>query len=144
MAPKRIFKKQIKEKKERVGFQEQPKQKPTLFPKIYRFITERWKLVVASLVSGLIIIAIILQGISLYHNIQEEKRIEEERGKTSRELKFWKDSLTQYPQFRDIYLRIASLEYRLGNKEAARENVRKALEIDPNSKEAREMEKQFE
>jgi tetratricopeptide (TPR) repeat protein len=144
MAPKRILKKQEKEKKEEVVFQEKTKQKSALFPKIYRFITERWKLAVASLISGLIIIAITLQSVSLFRNIQDEKRIEEERGKTTKELKFWKDSLAQYPQFRDIYLRIASLEYRLGNKEAARENVRKALEIDPNSKEAREMEKQFE
>jgi tetratricopeptide (TPR) repeat protein len=139
-------KKPLKQSKKNLVVPDEPANSPkfSLFPRIYRFITERWKLIVASLVSGLIIIAIILQSISLYHNIQEEKRIEEERGKTVRELKFWKDSLTQYPQFRDIYLRIASLEYRLGNKEAARENVRKALEIDPNSKEAREMEKQFE
>ena len=115
----------------------------TLFPKIYRFITERWKIIAAGAVSGIIIVGIVFQSVSLYRNLQEEKRIQEERGKTEKEIAFWEKSLTKYKDSRDIYLKIASLAYRLGNTEKARESLRKALEIDPNSKEAREMEKQI-
>lgn len=121
----------------------QEKQKTSFFPKIFRFITERGLLIVSSAASIALLIAIVLQGISLYGNLQEERRIEQERGETEKELLFWKESLNTYKDSRDIYFKIATLEYRLGNKEGAQENLRKALEVDPNFKEGREMEKQI-
>jgi tetratricopeptide (TPR) repeat protein len=135
---------QNKPKKETVVFTTpQEKQNASFFPKIFRFITERWKLLLCCLVSGVIVVGIVLQGISLYHNVQEERRIDAERGETEKELVFWKESLKQYPNSRDIYFRIATLEYSLGNTYGAEENLKKALQIDPNFKKGREMEKQI-
>ncbi|HVF69854.1 MAG TPA: tetratricopeptide repeat protein [Xanthomonadales bacterium] len=113
----------------------------SFFPKIYRFITERWKLIVAGVISGAIIIGIILQNVNLYHNIREQQAIRAKRGAVEKELSFWKKQSAKYKDARDIYFRIAALEYELGDKEGAKEDLQKALEIDPNFKEGREMEK---
>ena len=104
------------------------------FPKIYRFITESWKLILSSFASGLILIAIILQSLNLYNNLQQERKTQQERGQVEKELAFWKKSLTKYKDHRDIYYKIATLEYRLGNTDKSKENLKKALEIDPNFK----------
>lgn len=141
---KPVKRRQPKAKQETVVYEKpQEKQKASFFPKIFRFITEQWLLLLSSIASIVILVAIVLQGINLYHNLQEERKIEEERGKTEKELAFWKESLNTYKNSRDIYFKIATLEYRLGNKNGARENLNKALEVDPNFKEGREMEKQI-
>ncbi len=134
----------LKTKEETAISPKQLKHGSSLFPKIYRFITESWKLIVASFVSGLIIIAIILQGMQLYKNIQEQQAIKAKRGAVEKELSFWRNQLTRYKDSRDIYFRIAALEYTLGDKEGAKEDLQRALEIDPNFKEGREMEKLLE
>lgn len=129
-------------KKETVVFDNsKSKQKTSFFPKINRFITETWKLAIVSFISGLIIIGIILQSLSLYSGLQEQRKIEGERNKTEKELVFWKNSLTKYQNYRDIYLKIASLEYQLGDTDAAKEDLNKALEIDPNFEKSRELQK---
>lgn len=134
-----------KASKETVVFTKpQEKQQASLFPKIYRFITESWKFILSSFVSGLIIIGILIQGTQLYNNFQEQQRIKAKRGSVENELAFWKKQLTKYKDSRDIYFRIAALEYELGDKESARVDLEKVLEIDPNLKEGREMEKILE
>ena len=115
----------------------------SFFPKIFRFITERWKVLVAGVISIIIVIGIILQSIILYQSKEEEKKAELEREKTEKELTFWRESLKMYKDSRDIYFRIASLEYSLGDLERAQADLKKALDIDPNFKEGREMEKQI-
>jgi tetratricopeptide (TPR) repeat protein len=142
MAKKRRTKKQVTPKKETVVFDSsKTKQKISLFPKINRFITESWKLILVSFISGLILIGIILQSSSLYAGLQEQRKIEGERSKTEKELAFWKNSLARYKNYRDIYLKIASLEYQLGDRDSAKDDVKKALEIDPNSEKGRQLEK---
>jgi tetratricopeptide (TPR) repeat protein len=142
MAQKRLIKNNITAKSDAATSpQSSAKQKISLFPRIYRFITESWKLLVSSFVSCLIIIAIADQGFSLYQSLQTEKKLREERGQVEKEIVFWKNSLRQYPNHRDIYFRLATLEYRLGNTDAAAENLQKTLKIDPNFEKGREMEK---
>ena len=129
-------------KKETVVFESSNvKQGNSLFPKINRFITESWKFILVSFISGLILIGIIIQSLGLYSGLQAQREIEEQRSKTEKELALWKNSLSKYKNYRDIYLKIASLEYQLGDKEAAREDLNKALEIDPNSEKGRQLEK---
>lgn len=67
--------------------------------------------------------------------------IQAERGKIEKELTFWKGEQRRYPNYRDIYFKIASLNYQLGNKEEAKVSLDKALEIDPNFENGRELEK---
>lgn len=114
------------------------------FPKISRFITEEWKMILSSLASGILIFGIVWQSISLYQALMEEKRINSERENVERELDFWRSEAEKYPGHRDIFFKIATLEYRLGNKDEARINLDKALIIDPNFEKGREMEKEME
>ena len=48
-----------------------------------------------------------------------------------------------YPNYRDGYFRLATLEYELGNRNKAKEYVQKALELDPNFEEGRRLERMF-
>ena len=64
----------------------------------------------------------------------QRKHIEEE-------IVFWQDVTRRYKGFRDAYLKLASLEYQLGNKEKVNMYVNEALKIDPNAKEALQMNK---
>src|SRR3989344_8160558 len=113
------------------------------FPNIYRFITEQWILIAVSFLSGLIIIAIILQSLILQKNLQIEKNMISDREKTAVELNFWKSLLPKYKNYRDLDFKIANLEYKLGNIEEAKFYLKKSLELDPNFKKGREMEKQL-
>lgn len=114
-----------------------------LFPKINRFITEEWKLILSSLMSGVIIFGIVFQGIELYKTTKMQDEITQQRIEVIKERNFWEDQLVRYPNHRDIYFKIATLEYSLGNKNEARMNLDKALEIDPNFEEGRELEQQL-
>ena len=118
--------------------------KTSLFPRIYRFITEQWKLILASFISGLILISIILQGLILQKNLEIEKKMIADRKKTEIELSFWKSKLSEYPNYRDLYFKIANLEYKLGRIEEAKLNLKKVLELDPNFEKGREMESKLE
>lgn len=131
-----------KTKKETIIFQSsKAKQETSFFPKINRFITETWKFFVVSFASGLLIIAIVLQSISLLNNIQEEKRLRSTHDKTVAELKYWEQIVSQYKDYRDGYFKLASIEYRLGNVEASRVYLKKTLDLDPNFQKGRELEK---
>ena len=111
------------------------------FPNIYRFITERQlsprtvfftKVAVTSFFSGLLLIGIILQSVTLYQNAQEVKRLKSERVGVATELEYWKKIAAEYKGYRDVYYRIAVLEYKLGNTSESKDYIRKALELDPN------------
>ncbi len=133
MATKRLRNKIIKAKKEEVPTVEsRGEQVTSFFPRIFRFITEHWKLISVSFVSGLILIAIGLQAFSLYTNIQKENKAKYEHQKTLSELSYWKSALGKYQDSRDVYYKIATIEYRLGNIDESRVYLRKALQIDPN------------
>ncbi len=127
MAAKRIIKKQSPSQE----------QKASLFPKIYRFITESWKLILCSLASAVVLVAIVFQSIALYQNLQKEKLLRQEREKTVQELNQWKGKLGEYKNYRDVYFKIAALNYKLGDMEESKIYIKKALEIDPNFKDGR-------
>ena len=55
----------------------------------------------------------------------------------------WEEIVRQYPDFRDAYLKLSQLYFQLYQNEKVKENLEKALEIDPNFEPAKEMEKLF-
>jgi tetratricopeptide (TPR) repeat protein len=113
----------------------------SLFPTINRFITETWKFFIVSFASGLLIIAIVFQTMNLIKNMKEEKSLMATREKTIAELKYWEQITGQYKNYRDGYFKVALLQYRLGNIEEARLNLKKTLELDPNFEKGRNLEK---
>ncbi len=115
--------------------------KTSQFPNIYRFITEDiysaktvhvYKVSVASFFSGILLIAIVLEANILLQNIEIAKKTVKEREQVAVEATYWKHISESYAGHRDIYYRIATLEYKLGNINQSKEYLRKALEADPN------------
>lgn len=54
---------------------------------------------------------------------------------------FWERIVQEKPNYRDGYLQLAALNYKIWQNEKAKEYLKQALIIDPNFEEAREMEK---
>lgn len=114
---------------------------PRKFPSINRFITEQpWmrkaffltKILIVGIVTGWLLFQIFLQGYALRTHLTELDHISVERQRISEEIAYWKQTAEKYQGYRDVYYRIASLEYKLGNISAAKEYVKKAIELDPN------------
>jgi hypothetical protein len=116
------------------------------FPNIPRFITERvyshknvriLLFVVAGFFSAVLLIGIVWQGLILLQNIDTSKKLTKDRQDVLWETAYWKGVVDTNIGYRDIYHRIAILEYKLGNKQEAKTYIQKALEQDPNFEEAR-------
>lgn len=108
----------------------------TFFPKIYRFITERWKIIVVSLASIVILVGIVFQGLLLNQNLKEFNKIQKEKLNLVSELSYWQQVAKEYNGYRDVYLRIANLQFQLGKVDEAKKSLEKVLSLDPNFKEA--------
>lgn len=115
--------------------QESQPQKIDLFPKIYRFITEQGTIMVVSFVSGVVIIGIILQVTRLKDNLQKITSLKQQRLQIAKELQYWQDLARQHGDYRDAYVKLASLQYQLGEKVQAQKSMEKVLSLDPNFKE---------
>ncbi len=55
-------------------------------------------------------------------------------------IKVWEEIIKDKPQYRDAYLQLAILNYKINEKGNALENLQKALEIDPNFELAKKLE----
>lgn len=64
---------------------------------------------------------------------QKKKEIE-------KEINQWEEILKKYPGHRDLYLRLAILNWQIKNDEKAKENLKKAKELDPAFEKTRELE----
>ena len=58
-----------------------------------------------------------------------------------KEVKFWEENLSKYPEYRDAYFRLAVLEYELRNFEKSEEYLEKVFKLDPSFKEGKKLEK---
>jgi tetratricopeptide (TPR) repeat protein len=115
-------------------------------PNIPRFITESFlskrtlfflKYIFVGAISGALLIAITLQGVELRGNERQAEQVSQDREQVMHEIVYWKQIADTYSGYRDIYYRIAALQYKLGNTEEAKVYLKKALELDPNFEEAR-------
>jgi tetratricopeptide (TPR) repeat protein len=103
-----------------------------LFPKISRFITEKGKIFIIIFSSGVVILGIVLQGIKLHDNLEKIELQKMHKATLTKELSYWQSIARQYPNYRDVYFRIANLQYQLGEKAEAKKSIEKVLAIDPN------------
>jgi len=113
----------------------------TLFPSFFRFITEysfteqqgqNIKVFLASFLSVFLLGLIFLQGVVLFHQLDERKFLAVQRSQLQKEVQYWQQVADKYQGYRDVYYRIASLQYKLGNVEESQSYIKKALELDPN------------
>src|SRR5664279_2938578 len=119
------------------------------FPSISRFITEHLIsvkllhytiIVITCLLSVLLLVRIFQQSTLIRHNIDESNRLKMQREQLTGELKNLKVMEPQYTGYRDIYFRIATLNYQLGNVDESKKYIKKALDADPNFKEGQVLE----
>lgn len=118
------------------------------FPRISRTIPESVlafvrdeKYVLLASLSGVFFFCLMLYMIvQLSGSLQIQKRVEVERARVVSDRVFWEAVTKERPEYRDGYFMLALLEYRMGRKQEAKKNVSKALEIDPNFREGRELE----
>lgn len=68
----------------------------------------------------------------MLQQIKQQQYLAQERVRLQREIQYWQGVADKYKGYRDVYYRIASLQYRLGNVEESQKYVKKALELDPN------------
>ncbi len=104
----------------------------TFFPRIHRFITEYWKICFISFISGVVLLSILVESLALIHTMQAAETLKQERITITQEINHLQKIVNQYAGYRDAYVRLAALEYQIGNREAAKVSVQKALELDPN------------
>lgn len=112
-------------------------QQSSLFPKIFRFITEKSIVIVISLVSLVVLTGIVFQIVMLQRTLQQVDIAKEKRVTLTKELAYWQDVARRYGDYRDAHFRIATLHYQLGEVIQAKKSLEKVLALDPNFEEAR-------
>jgi tetratricopeptide (TPR) repeat protein len=124
------------------------KEKTAKFPNISRIITETkgklsWdeKKHFIYLLIVVFFLLIAFMVIDLKQKIVMAKALSLEKIQVTEEIKNWEKVVDKYKDYKDGYLELAILQYRMGNKTKAKENLEKVFKIDPNSKEGRELEK---
>lgn len=115
-----------------------------LFPKIFRFITEHANILVVILASLVVLAGIGIEGTRLYGNKEKKEAFEQKKLSLTKELQYWQGVARQYDNYRDVYFRIASLQYQLGDVDAAKQSLDKVLALDPNFENARVLGTQIE
>lgn len=129
------------------AFASEAKLKASQFPNIFRFITEKvfssgkhhlfFKLGLSCLVSVMLLSIAIDQGLQLQNNLRLEVKLLRERKEIEKEIMYWEKITEKYQNYSDIYLKIASLEYRLGNSQSAQSFVGKAFMVNPDTQQGR-------
>lgn len=117
-----------------------------LFPRNLRFITEysfsetqsrNIKIALVSSFSLFLIALIFLQGVAVWYNFNQTEMLAQERSQLQNEVAYWKGVANKYQGYRDVYYRIAALQYKLGNVDESQKYIKKALDLDPNFPEGR-------
>lgn len=116
------------------------------FPSIFRFIPEYTfsrrtayygKLIIISFAATLLCLGIIQQSMTIDQNVQKLKQIRLERQQIAKEIRYLQTLEGEYAGYRDMYYRIAVLEYKLGDINHSKQYIQKALAVDPNFREGR-------
>ena len=126
----------------------------TQFPNIFRIIPERisLKTILSSklmlyMFSGLItaiclvfVLVVILIGVGLYKNTRLLIARVDQRQQIQNKIIFWQSIAQKYSGYKDAYFQIAVLEYQLGDLNSAKQENSKALLLDPNFNDAKQLE----
>ena len=114
-------------------------------PSIFRFITEKiftshlvvTKITLACLLAFLLLGAIINQSLILRNNLKNLDKIAQERKDIQKEIAYWSQVSKKNKTSSDIYLKIASLKYRLGNTKESSIFIEKAFAINPDTEQGK-------
>jgi len=120
------------------------------FPNIFRSIPEKYrpsrKIIPHLKIYTIIIVSLFLalatdnQRQLYFSNSENLTKIKKERASIEDEVTYWKNLSKEYSNYPDIYLKIASLEYRLGRAGSAMEHLEKAKALKPGLEKAQILE----
>jgi tetratricopeptide (TPR) repeat protein len=96
------------------------------------------------IVSGILGVGIIIGLIGTLVVYQQLNAVKQQRQEVVDEFTKWQQFTQEHPGYRDGYVQLAELSYRLGNVSESRQYVSKALELDPNFEPAIELQKKIE
>lgn len=124
--------------------------KSNKLPKISRFFTESknkssWndKKYLVYMFTFVFFAFLLFMGIDIRQKTIIANNLDLERQQIIRDIKKWENIVRDYEDYRDGYLQLALLEYKLGNSEKAKRYLEVVFEIDPNSVDGRELEKKI-
>ncbi len=111
------------------------------FPRNFRFFTEKiGDEAIFFIGLSAILAAGLLVGLNLYSNLASQKKMIAQTRQLQTQLNFWENEIKARPNYRDAYFSLALIYYQLGNFDFAKQNLEKALTIDPNFEKGRELE----
>ncbi len=110
------------------------------FPSIFRFIPD-YRFHIASdapllfvgFFSGVMLTGIILQSVFVVNNMNKLQTLQTKRTALENQVLILSNYAKTHSSYRDLYLELATLEYRLGNTTEARAYLQRAMVVDPNS-----------
>jgi hypothetical protein len=127
-------------------------QKKSKYPSISRFITEYLLIsaffrylfiIVFSFFVGLFVFGIAKQGSFLLQNLERQRIVSEQRSMVNKQIVYWENMAKEYPGSRDIYFKIAFLQYQIGAVALSKENLAISLQLDPNFQQARKLDEKI-
>ena len=74
----------------------------------------------------------------LFLNLKEQGKTTDEKVALVREQIFWQEEVSKNPGYRDAYFSLALVDYRLNDIKNTKQNLEKALSLDPTFQEGRE------
>lgn len=91
-------------------------------------------------IACVLLVLVIFQAQSLWVHTKEKEQKEQGRAELMRQEAYWQGVVDKYQDYRDGYYNIALLAYQLGEQGRAEEYIQKALDLDPNFKQGKELE----
>jgi tetratricopeptide (TPR) repeat protein len=115
-------------------------------PSNSRIITEKLinDHVVFFLGTVFIIAATVLVLFDFYSNFKKQEIIFSERKRIVNDLNFWNKEVIEKPNYRDGYFSLSLIYYQLGDNKNSWENLSKAMDIDPNFENGKELKRILE
>jgi tetratricopeptide (TPR) repeat protein len=86
-----------------------------------------------------ILLAILIVSLDLYTNYKEQRQLAYQKVKVDQDLKFWQNEVKENPDYRDGYFSLALLYYQLKDIKNASRNLDKAMNIDPNFEQGKQL-----
>ena len=102
-------------------------------------IMTNWGVLAVSFLTGGLLMANVLLGVSVLDHAKELSAKEAIRYELLSEKAYWESVAVKYPDYKDAYFQLALRLYQLGEIDRAREVIEKVVSIDPQGQEAREL-----
>lgn len=124
------------------------KANPQQFPNIYRFITEKIqgsskqiKKLWLGFLFGIVFTLIVLVSFDLLSNFRIKTATDNQISSLRAQVDYWEDVVEKQRGYRDGYFMLSVLQYQLSDFKKSRENLKKALLIDPSFTAGQDLEK---